>query len=368
MLRLFRNTQNAVRNTFYAIFVLHLSFFILSCAPVPPTVVPLSTESSLFVFDYSTSSLLEYSSDFIIQRELPINLSCPLVGTHPAPRGRWLALELECANGPLVQIVDTSTGEVQTPFTDVDSHFLAWSFDDSLYLRVDALGNTRVMRVNPNGGAEQFPLTAQTYDLDFAPDGRTLVYAFTRGLGLGSELWAADSSASPTWQLLADADSIVTFARWSPDGKHIAFIKLPDSATPFPLGELWLMNADGKNARSLADADASHGYAPAWSPDSTRIAFVKRENPDDARADQVAGALVSNIYIVEIATGQITQVTHFEKALVEAPVWSADGSILAFTFVSVNDTIIVWIADLASGQVKPLESRGPACCPAWIRK
>jgi hypothetical protein len=28
----------------------------------------------------------------------------------------------------------------------------------------------------------------------------------------------------------------------------------------------------------------------------------------------------------------------------------------------------VWIADLIAGQVTRLETAGPACCPAWIRK
>jgi Tol biopolymer transport system component len=349
-------------------FIFLLSSFIFACTPVSPTSIPLSNQSSLFAFDLSTSSLLEYSSDFNVAREIPLNLPCPLTATHAAPNGQYLALELDCTNGPLVQIVDTLTGEVTTPFADVDSHFLAWDLDNGLYLRVDALGNTRLMRVIPNGPAGQFPLSAPTYDMDIAPDDKSLIYSFTRGLGLGSELWAATSTGSKTWQLRADADSIITFARWSPDGKNIAFINMPDSATPFPMGELWMMDSNGRNARLLAATDAGHGYAAAWSPDSTRIAYVGRDNPDDPAADQFAGALVSNIYIVNIADGSIKPVTHFEGTLVEAPVWSADGHFLAFSVVSLNDTIIVWIADLTSGQVKPLESQGPACCPAWIRK
>ena len=367
----FRLPRSASRLPSSVSFIFHLSSFIFwltACATTPPTVVPLSAESSLFVFDFSTSLLIEYSPDFKIQREIPLNLPCPLTATRPAPNQPRLALELACANGPLVQIVDTDTGKVTTPFPDVDSHFLAWDFDGNLYLRVDALGNARLVRVTPNGDAGQFDLSAQTYDLDFAPDGQTLTYSFTRGLGLGSELWAATSTASRTWQLHADGDSIITFARWSPDGQQIAFIKLPDTATPFPLGELWVMDADGSRARPLADADAGRGYAPAWSPDSTRIAFVGRDNPDDPAADQSAGALVSNIYIVETETGTTVNLTRFDGMLVESPVWSADGHFLAFSVVTLNDTINVWITDLVSGAVTLLESRGPACCPVWIRK
>ncbi len=349
-------------------FIFLLSSFIFACTPASPTIVPLSSESDLYVFVFSTSALIEYSSGFTIQRKIPLNLPCPLTAIHPAPNKPRLALELACVNGPLVLVVDTDAGKVTTPFTDVDSHFLAWDFDGNLYLRVDSLGDARLVRVTQNGDAKQFDLPAQTYDLDFAPDRRTLTYSFTRGLGLGSTLWAADSAGGRARLLHADAGSIITFARWSPDGKQIAFIKMPDTETPFPLGELWVMDADGSRAHPLAPADAGHGYAAAWSPDSTRIAFVGRDNPGDAAADRSAGALVSNIYIVEAATAEMSRVTRFEGALVESPAWSADGHFLAFSVVTLNDTINVWLADLASGAVTLLESRGPACCPGWIRK
>jgi Tol biopolymer transport system component len=291
-----------------------------------------------------------------------------LIATRPAPAGPYLALELECTNGPLVQIVNKVTGEVTTPFTDVDSHFLAWDLDNALYLRVDALGNTRLIRVVPNGPAGQFPIPARAYDMDFAPDDRSLIYALTRGLGLGSELWAATSAGGNPRQLHSKSDSILTFARWSPNGQHIAFIAMPDSATPFPMGELWVMDADGTNARPLAPADAGHGYAAAWSPDSTHIAYLGRENPTDARADQATSALISNIYMVDIASGEVKRVTHFGETLVEAPVWSANGRYLAFTVLSANqESLAVWVADLDSGRAAPLEVAGPACCPVWVR-
>ncbi len=223
--------------------------------------------------------------------------------------------------------------------------------------------------MTPDGIASQFDLPAQTYNMDFAPDGQSLIYTFTRGLGLGSELWAATPSGNRTWQIHTEKDWIITFARFSPNGKQIAFIALPDSATPFPTGELWVMDANGRNARTLAPADSGHGYAPAWSPDSTRIAYVHRENPDDPRADQIADALVSNIYIVNLATGQTARVTRFANMLVESPRWSADGHFLAFMVVNpLDDTIALWIAELDSGEVKTIASPRPLCCPVWMRK
>lgn len=324
---------------------------------------------TFYVFRLNPPALLEYSGDFAIQRELQLDLPCGLAAVFPAPRGPRLALELSCINGPVVQVLDTESGGTTTPFTESDSHFLAWTSDGrGLILRVDSIAYPRLVRFDiEDTSLDELPLTAFTYDLSFSPDGKTLTYSFSRGLGLGSELWAATPSASRTWQIRAEAAQIITFARWSPDGKRIAFINLPDSATPFPMGELWVMDSDGGNARPLAAADAGHGYAAAWSPDSTRIAFVARENPDDAAVEQAAGALVSNIYLVEAGRGVITPVTQFGNTLVEAPVWSPDGARIAFSAVT-DGTIQVWLADLASGEVTPLESGGPACCPGWMRK
>ena len=122
------------------------------------------------------------------------------------------------------------------------------------------------------------------------------------------------------------------------------------------------MNADGSNPRRLADADAGHGYAPAWSPDGTWIAFVVRENPNDPNADQSAGKLLSNVYRVGLQGGALTPVTTFTDAIVEASVWSPDGTSLFFNVVR-NDTIRVWFDE--AGVVRQLSDQ-VACCAVWV--
>ena len=88
-----------------------IASLLLAACTASPTPLPLSTESNLFVFNFPRSALMEYSADLTLQRELPINLPCPVTATHPAPNQPLIALELECINGPVVQIVDTNTGE-----------------------------------------------------------------------------------------------------------------------------------------------------------------------------------------------------------------------------------------------------------------
>lgn len=278
-----------------------------------------------------------------------------------------MAVELSCPNGQTVLFLDTTTASVTQPVPESDSHFLAWTFDgNAAYLKIDSLGNPQVIRAATDGGQDLIPITGFTYDL--APSHKQGEFTFTlsRGLGQGSELQQAKWGGNAVETLYADPLHYISFARYSPDGSRIAFIKIPDTQTPFTVGELWVVNSDGSEARKLADADAGHGYAANWSPDGSRLAFVRRENPGDGRADQSDEALISNIYVVDVQSAALTQITFLEEGRVETPFWSPDGNTLAFTVVS-NGRMQVQIADMLTGEIRPLFVES-TCCPAWLRK
>jgi Tol biopolymer transport system component len=177
--------------------------------------------------------------------------------------------------------------------------------------------------------AEHLPVPEETYDVAFSPDGERVLFAVTEGLGHGSELWMMNRDGSSLTRLVSEQRHILALPRWSPDGKRWAYIRMPDSEVPFPVGELWVM--DGKNARLLSDwADAGRGYGPVWSPDGQTVAFVARENVADRLADLLLSRLESNLYLADIATGRVQAVTRFENAWIEEPVWSPDGHQLIF--------------------------------------
>jgi len=364
-------------------YYLFLLTFFSSCTPQPPQT---SLQTTLYIYRFSPPALIEFSADFQALDEIPFALppNCGLFNIFPAPVGRFLAIELSCPNGQTVLLLDSSStslassvsanpAAVTQPISDSDSHFLAWTPDGrSLYLKVDSLGIAHVARVNVNGGNKLVPITGITYDLAPSPSGNEFTFSFSRGLGQGSELWLAKRTGKIIEQLHADRFNYISFARYSPDGGQIAFIKIPDTPTPFTVGELWVIpstnaqGADGSEARKLADADAGHGYAANWSPDGKRIAFVVRENPDDERADQASEALISNVYIVDVESKALTQVTYLKEGRVETPFWSPEGNTLAFNAV-INDRMQMHIADLTTGEIRSLITE-PACCPAWMRK
>jgi Tol biopolymer transport system component len=290
-----------------------------------------------------------------------------LLDVYPAPVGKYVLIELSCPNGQTVVFLDTESGSVTRPVTDTDSHFLAWAPDGkTAYLKADSLGNAHITRMDVNGKDEFIPITEFTYDIAVDPGSSDFMFTFSRGLGQGSELWHAKDNGKVVQQLYADKSNYISFARYSPHGTQIAFIKVPDSQTPFTIGELWAMNADGSSPRKLADVDAGHGFAANWSPDGPRIAFVKRENPAEERANQASESLISNIYLVNVESREVQQVTHLGGGYVETAYWSPDGNTLAFTAV-LNGRMEVQIVGIASGKIRTLITE-TACCPAWMRK
>jgi Tol biopolymer transport system component len=65
----------------------------------------------------------------------------------------------------------------------------------------------------------------------------------------------------------------VEYPAWSPDGSQIAFMaQEPDASGSNPDYNIWVMDANGSNARRLTTTPGEDGF-PAWSPDGSQIVF-----------------------------------------------------------------------------------------------
>ena len=294
------------------------------------------------------------------RRSIPLNppADCTVFALHPAPLGRWIAVEWDCSFGPAVELFDTASGQSHFALSDptIDSRFLAWQPDGSaIYLKIGTLSVPQTLRVNAETGkALELPISPFAYDLTASPDGKRILYSLTKGIGFGSETWLAGPDGQNPSQLLVDSANIIALATYSPDGSQVATIRFPDNQKETPPGELWVMDAQGFASRKLAEADAGRGFAPVWSPDGSKIAFVGRK-PD---------ALTLEIY--DLKTSKLSMVPSTPGT---QPAWAPDGSAITFSDAPQNnpgsDTINVWFYEISSGQVSKLV--GGACCAGWIR-
>ncbi|SRR6266498_37952 len=87
-----------------------------------------------------------------------------------------------------------------------------------------------------------------------------------------SEIWIVDPNG-PLRKQISHAGHAEN-PKWSPDGSRILFIRRPKAASTHR--ELWVVNADGSGERKLGTAQ--NVVAADWSPDGFRIAMVTAAN------------------------------------------------------------------------------------------
>ena len=108
---------------------------------------------------------------------------------------------------------------------------------------------------------------------------------------------------------------------WSPDGRHIAFAR---GHADLALRGLYVMDPDGSNARLLS-AMPSRGagfQVPVWSPSSDRLAFAaETAGPDPFQKD---------IWVVGLDGSHRRSTSRTIPADEQAPEWSPDGTRIGY--------------------------------------
>ena len=95
--------------------------------------------------------------------------------------------------------------------------------------------------------------------LDLSPDGRTLVF------DLVGDIYTLPVSGGTALRI-TDGLPFDAQPRWSPDGKHIVFVTDRDGSD-----DVWIMDADGKNARQITRTDRTQFVSPDFTPDGKYI-------------------------------------------------------------------------------------------------
>jgi Tol biopolymer transport system component len=201
----------------------------------------------------------------------------------------------------------------------------------------------------------------------WAPDGRQLVYLD------GESVQSAVPSRYGDLFVIADDGSgrrrlarrPITDPEWSPDGREIVFVRGENLSTPQGNDDLWVRNVGtGAERRLTSTPPGTYEQAPAWSPDGSRIAFVRFTS--DSQYDGTSSIRVMN----RDGSGERQLLAH--KLYAYAPyslAWSSDGKTIAFETSSTPACISISLLDVVSRAVRPLTScsrpREVTVAPTW---
>lgn len=157
----------------------------------------------------------------------------------------------------------------------------------------------------------------------------------------GGEIYVMDADGDNLTRLTDNSFS-EDIPRWSPDGRHIAFVYLSADGP-----EIYTISSDGLTENFVVD-----GYEPVWSPDGQRIVFSIVGVGDDN----------SEIGVVDIDGENVVNLTN-HPAYDRNPVWSPDGSNIAFAsrreegdYIFLIDAITFQITQLTLEPIERIHS------------
>lgn len=220
-------------------------------------------------------------------------------------------------------------------------------------------GNIAVMNPDGSGATTLVPRAAEQYEPDWSPDGSKVAFASNQDGFVA--IFVVNADGSGLTRIGGSFPGNNGTPAWSPDGSKIAFTHVPSNYR-----EVYVMNADGTGVTNLTYDDPNFedtqqdDLDPTWSPEGSRIAFVRGRLPK------------LEIYVMNADGTGRTRLT-YDNGCALSPSWSPDGSRIAFASnrhnnLGVCNNLEIHVMDSDGSNVTRLTTGGPNVAsggPTW---
>lgn len=191
----------------------------------------------------------------------------------------------------------------------------SWDFDPSM----------DIFESDPDGSNLKQLTTTRGYDAEgsYSPDGKSIVFASQRDGDFEpshTQLWIMDADGRNARQLTHAPKCYNGGPFFSPDGRRVVFRS--DRHEKDRL-ELYVIDADGRNERQLTRKPNWVCWGPFWHPDGKHIVYAGADHGSGGRPNY-------DIYWMNVDTGKETRLTFAPGADV-LPVFNKDGTKMMWT-------------------------------------
>jgi tricorn protease len=251
----------------------------------------------------------------------------------------------DVGSGALAQITQSTSWDVRWPSDDEEGR-IVYELGGELQVLDVKTGASRAIPIDvPSDSLYDRPSQVSAAELiedaALAPKGERVLFV-SRG-----DVFSAPVEKGVTRNLTHSSRHHDKWARWSPDGRKVAFISDRTGED-----ELWLIDQDGSGApEQLTSGGQAMRYFPAWAPDGKRIAFSDKDG---------------KLWVLTLAGRKLVEVADDPRNPLNEYVWSPDGGYLAYSLSDgeVVHSIFLWSA--ADGKSRRVTSElFDETTPAW---
>jgi len=192
-------------------------------------------------------------------------------------------------------------------------------------------------RVEKNLSIEKLYMTRQVGGATWSPDGKTV--AFVSNLSGRNNIWVVPSEGGWPTQLTVSNER-QTSPTWSPDGKWIAYTSDYDGDEQW---DIFLLSPKTGQVVNLTNTREIAEESPTWSHDGRYLAYIVKPK-------------TSSVFEIDVYDTVMRDVKHLTTGTAKdrmnvAPIWSADGAFIVYTQPQAKGTDSnIFVVDVATGQ------------------